>query len=63
MSQHAAIDIGYRVHHISNGHQCSNQGFNSNIGRRRAELLLPLARSAPRAGVIDQLVSRLTLVT
>jgi len=32
MSQHAAIDIGYRVHHISNGNQCSNQGFNSNMG-------------------------------
>ena len=32
MSQHVALDIGYRVHHISNGHQCSNQGFNSNMG-------------------------------
>jgi hypothetical protein len=32
MSQHAALDIGYRVHHISNGHQCLNQGFNSNMG-------------------------------
>jgi len=32
MCQHAAIDIGYRVHHIANGGQCSNQGFNSNVG-------------------------------
>jgi hypothetical protein len=32
MCQHAAIDIGYRVHHIASGGQCSNRGFNSNMG-------------------------------
>jgi len=45
MCQHAAIDIGYRVHHIAKWRPVLESGVQLERGRDRAELLLALAWS------------------